>query len=183
MDPLQSLLCCFPGAEPTPLHPAEKQPLITAQPSRSEKQALVTTQPSPCSNDDAAIQFLLTLRTATTGGPELHAKLDEIVSTTGWTSSLAEGILHGVAKTLDEGAKMNAAMTEAVARATSLAEEFAREHPVWAALIASTTVVIALGVLADMAPVWVLRALGFVVKGPRGGELSLPVDIAQVVLS
>ncbi|KAF5701747.1 lincomycin-condensing protein [Fusarium globosum] len=62
-------------------------------------------------------------------------------------------------------------MAEAVKRATNTALEFAKEHPVYAGLIAAGTIV-AIGVLVEFELIWVLRALGFDEIGPRVGSFA-----------
>lgn len=159
MDCLSSFFVCLPtkAASPPPC----------AQPS---EKAVITQQPVPYS-DDAAAQFVETLRTAEKYGPELESRLNQIVSTNGWTENLAKAILNGIQKLLQDGEHMAAAMVEANKKALATAEEFAKEHPYYTALIAAGTL-IALGVLAFMAPGWVLEALGFAARGPRANSFA-----------
>ncbi|KAI5457507.1 hypothetical protein BGZ63DRAFT_457493 [Mariannaea sp. PMI_226] len=161
MDCLACLLQCFTSSHDVT---GEKHNLQT------NEKAVVSNQPVPY-QDDAARQFVEALRTADKCGTELEDRLNEIVSANGWTESLAEAILHGVETILKQGGLMAAAMKDATKKATALAKEFATEHPYYAALIAGGTL-IALGVLAVMAPAWILRALGFILKGPRSNSFA-----------
>lgn len=157
MDCLSSLFFCIPSQGDT-VHQHNAAP--------SEK-AIIANQPVPYS-DDAAAQFVETLRTAEKPGKELENRLKDIVSTNGWTENLAQSILHGLEKLLKDGAATSSAMTEAIEKATNTAEEFSKENPHYTVLIAAGTL-IALGVLIMLAP-WVLEALGFAANGPRLGK-------------
>ncbi|KAF7542605.1 hypothetical protein G7Z17_g11433 [Cylindrodendrum hubeiense] len=156
MDCVSSLLFCFPG-QGGPVQP-------NAEPN---EKAVITTQPVPYS-DDAAGQFIETLRTAEKPGKELERRLNQIVSANGWTENLAQSILRGLEKLVKDGASTSSAMAEAVEKATNTAKEFVKEHPYYTVLIAAGTI-IALGVLIMLAP-WVLEALGFGANGPRLGK-------------
>jgi hypothetical protein len=65
------------------------------------------------------------------------------------------------------GITVGEAMSTAVAKARAGAEEFVREHPIWAGVIVT---VIALGALYLLVP-WVIEALGFTEAGPLAGML------------
>ncbi|KAH9205772.1 hypothetical protein DL95DRAFT_397352 [Leptodontidium sp. 2 PMI_412] len=60
---------------------------------------------------------------------------------------------------------MGSTMKEAFDRASGVAEEFAREHPV---LVGVMVTLVALGILALVMP-WVIEALGFGALGPVEG--------------
>lgn len=160
MDCLEHILFCLTGKAQW-AHP----------PFDTNEKILVADQPTLYS-DDAAREFIETLRTAEHADKELEERLKSIVYANGWTERLAESILHGVEKLVLEGSKVAAAMKEAMDKATETALEFAKEHPYYTALIAAGTI-IALGVLVMMAP-WVLEALGFAARGPRVGKLRRP---------
>jgi gamma-glutamyltranspeptidase/glutathione hydrolase len=162
MNPLSSIFSCLAGKS------ASTQSLTIREINRNEK-PLVTTQPVPYS-DDAADQFVTILKTHEGTREELHRRLKQVVSSSGWTESLAEAIERKIETLLKEGAKMAKPMAEAVGKATSTAWEFAKEHPVYAGLIAAGTIV-AIGVLVEFDLIWVLRALGFDEIGPRLGML------------
>lgn len=155
MDHLQSVLFCCPSQDDAPQRAVEYH----------EKQEIITDQPVPYS-DDAADQFIEILRTAHKCGPELQDRLNQVVSTTGWSDKLAEQILKGITKVVEEGKKMDSAMSEAMEKAVALAQEFAIEHPYYTALIAAGTL-IAVAILAMMAPGWIMEALGFAMLDRR----------------
>lgn len=163
-------LGCLPCAGDTPEAPQSLiAEFVTEQPSRYSNELLINEKfagnsaaPMPYS-DDAAAQFIDTLRTANASGPELEARLKSIVSANGWTENLAEAIFRGVVKLITDGAKLAKAMDDAVGKAEHAAWEFAKEHPYY-------TAIIAIGVLALLAP-WVIDALGFGQLGPRAGML------------
>ncbi|KAH7259513.1 uncharacterized protein BKA55DRAFT_537206 [Fusarium redolens] len=162
MNPLNSILSCLTGqSAPT------QSPQVSQINTRS---TLITSQPVPYS-DDAASQFVSILQTHTGTKSQLHHRLKQVVSTTGWTSSLAEAIEHKIEKLLKDGAELAKPMAEAVKKATNTAWEFAKEHPVYAGLIAAGTIV-AIGVLVEFELIWVLRALGFDEVGPRLGSFA-----------
>jgi gamma-glutamyltranspeptidase/glutathione hydrolase len=162
MNPLSSIFSCFTGKS------ASTQSLTIREINRNEK-PLVITQPVPYS-DDAADQFVTILKTHEGTREELHRRLKQVVSSSGWTESLAKAIERKIEILLKEGAKMAKPMAEAVGKATSTAWEFAKEHPVYAGLIAAGTIV-AIGVLVEFDLIWVLRALGFDEIGPRLGMI------------
>ncbi|KAH7159099.1 hypothetical protein DER46DRAFT_577257 [Fusarium sp. MPI-SDFR-AT-0072] len=163
MNPLTSILCCITGQS------AAAQPSLQVSETNTRSK-LITSQPFPYS-DDAASQFVSILQTHTGTETELHHRLKRVVSTTGWTSSLAEAIERKIEKLLKDGAELAKPMAEAVKRATSTAWEFAKEHPVYAGLIAAGTI-IAIGVLVEFDLIWVVRALGFDEVGPRVGSFA-----------
>lgn len=95
----------------------------------------------------------------TTEDPSLIGnRLFEQIPTTAWTRALAESILHFLENAIRGGAKMAKAAADALARAAQEAYDFARNHPIYATILA-------LGVLRLLAP-WVLRLLGFGELGP-----------------
>lgn len=157
MDCLSSLLFCIPGQGDT----------VQQHNAAPSEKTIIANQPVPYS-DDAAGQFVETLRTAEKPDKELENRLKQIVSASGWTENLAQSILHGLEKLLKDGAATSSAMAEAIEKATNTAEEFAKADPYYTALIAAGTL-IALGVLIMLAP-WVLEALGFTANGPRLGK-------------
>lgn len=159
MPSIESLLCCLAGRSASaPIEPTE---------SITNEKAIITQQPVPYS-DNAADQFVDILQTHRGSRDELHRRLNQVVSANGWTESLAEAILQKMEKLIKEGAKMAQPMADAIKKATNTGLEFAKEHPVYTALIAAGTI-IAIGVLVIFDLAWVLNALGFAAKGPRLG--------------
>ncbi|KAI8660998.1 hypothetical protein NCS57_01078800 [Fusarium keratoplasticum] len=162
MHAIDSIFCCLVGrSASTPIEPTE---------AIINEKAVITQQPVPYS-DNAADQFVNILQTHSGSRDELHRRLNEVVSANGWTESLAEAILQKIEKLIKEGAKMAQPMTDAIKKATDTALEFAKEHPVYTALIAAGTI-IAIGVLVIFDLAWVLNALGFAAKGPRLGSFA-----------
>ncbi|KAJ9296065.1 hypothetical protein DTO271G3_5640 [Paecilomyces variotii] len=91
-------------------------------------------------------------------------ELDEIVRTEGWNSCVSEALLSSLINVLKAGASMGTAVKEAFDKATYEAMGFAREHPVYCA-------VIALGIMVILTP-WCLEALGFAELGPIEGTFA-----------
>ncbi|KAK2927780.1 IFI6/IFI27-like domain superfamily [Fusarium oxysporum f. sp. vasinfectum] len=152
MNPITSILSCLTGQTA----PTQPSPQISEINTNSK---LITAQPVPYS-DDAASQFVSILQTHTGTQTELHHRLN-----------LAEAIERKIEKLLKDGAQLAKPMAEAAKRATNTAWEFAKEHPVYAGLIAAGTI-IAIGVLVEFDLIWVLRALGFDEVGPRLGSFA-----------
>jgi gamma-glutamyltranspeptidase/glutathione hydrolase len=168
MNPITSIFTCLAGKTPS----SRPSPPICEM--KSNEKTLITSQPVPYS-DNAADQFVSILRTHEGSKEELNHRLKQVVSTNGWTESLAEAIEQKVEKLLKDGAELAKPMAEAVKKATETAWQFAKEHPVYAGLIAAGTI-IAIGVLVEFGLVWVLRALGFDSVGPRVGKLLFLCD-------
>ncbi|KAF5579743.1 lincomycin-condensing lmbA [Fusarium pseudocircinatum] len=164
MNPLTSILSCLTGQS------AASQPSLQVSEINPSAKAPIVSQPVPYS-DDAVSQFVTILQTHTGTQAQLHHRLKQVVSTTSWTSSLAEAIERKIENLLKDGAELAKPMAEAVKRATNTAWGFAKEHPVYAGLIAAGTI-IAIGVLVEFELVWVLRALGFDEVGPRIGSFA-----------
>ncbi|KAF5671162.1 lincomycin-condensing protein [Fusarium denticulatum] len=163
MNPFTSILSCLTGQSAA----SQPSPQVSEINTRSK---LITAQPVLYS-DDAASQFVTILQTHTGTQAQLHHRLKQVVSTTSWTSALAEAIEHKIENLVKDGAELAKPMAEAVKRATNTAWDFAKEHPVYAGLIAAGTI-IAIGVLVEFELVWVLRALGFDEIGPRVGSFA-----------
>ncbi|KAM0424443.1 hypothetical protein ACHAPT_010366 [Fusarium lateritium] len=163
MHAINSILSCLTGSSTstTSTVPAEN---IT------DEKTIIAHQPVPYS-DDAADQFVNILQTHKGSRDELHRRLNEVVSANGWTENLAEAVLRKMEKLVKEGAKVAKPMADAIKKATDTALEFAKEHPVYTALIAAGTI-IAIGVLVIFDLAWVLNALGFATKGPRLGSFA-----------
>ncbi|KAL9616328.1 MAG: hypothetical protein Q9160_008791 [Pyrenula sp. 1 TL-2023] len=115
----------------------------------------------PRTSDDIASSIITILLTAENPGEDLRARLDEEVHPYGWTENIAKAILRGLVNVLMKGAAMGQAMNDACDKAVNAAVEFAKEHPVYATIIA-------LGVLVLLMP-WVIEALGFGELGPIEG--------------
>ncbi|PWY65481.1 hypothetical protein BO83DRAFT_440303 [Aspergillus eucalypticola CBS 122712] len=94
----------------------------------------------------------------------IQKKIREQVDTNGWSESIAQAILHGLNDAIKAGAEMAGPAADALMKAKEAAVEFAKDHPVFATLLA-------LGVLAILAP-WVLKILGFGELGPIAGSFA-----------
>ena len=166
MDCLDSIIACVAGRN----QPAQ-------QPHYVNEKIIITSQPVPYA-DDAAAQFIETIRTAEFLGKGLEDRLATIIATNGWKENLAERILHGLEKLVKDGAKTASAMEEATKKVTNTALGLAKEHPYYTALVVAGTIV-AIGVLVLVAP-WVLEALGFAARGPRLGKSHASSHIQEV---
>ncbi|KAI9041433.1 interferon alpha-inducible IFI6/IFI27 family protein [Aspergillus affinis] len=145
MSIIHTLLPCFFSAR-------RKSTTATSYASNPSK------GPSPLANQATTILI-------TTEDPDLIRKqLSDLVTTTGWTESLAQSILHTLEDAIKGSAKMARPAADALARATHEAHDFAHDHPVY-------TTVLALGVLVILAP-WVLEVLGFAELGPLEGSFA-----------
>ncbi|KAI9730967.1 MAG: hypothetical protein M1818_008043 [Claussenomyces sp. TS43310] len=114
--------------------------------------------------DQAVVTNVLNaLRAAEKNGRELEQDLDDIVGECGW-EEIAAGLWSGLEALLREGAPMGQAMKDALDRAMDAAVGFAREHPVFCALLA-------LGILVVLVP-WAVEALGFGELGPIEGSFA-----------
>ncbi|GKU03602.1 lincomycin-condensing protein lmba [Fusarium langsethiae] len=164
MNPITSILTCLTGKG------LSSRPSPPIGEMKSNEKTLITLQPVPYS-DNAADQFVSILSTHEGSKEELHDRLKQVISTNGWTESLAVAIEHKIEKLIQDGAELAKPMAEAVKKATEIAWQFAKEHPVYAALIAAGTI-IAIAVLVEFDLIWVLRALGFDPIGPRLGSFA-----------
>lgn len=141
---LQYLLDCISGsfiAKPPPL-------------------ALPTDSRSPASMASDILTIILTADTPYT----LHKRLNEEISTESWSEDIATALLQGLENAIKTGAEMAKASLDALKQAENAAIGFAKEHPVYATLIA-------LGILAILLP-WTLEILGFGELGPIEGSFA-----------
>ena len=120
-------------------------------------------------DEEVALRFVQALCSSNKEERGVRAELHDIVNTSNFTESLAERILIGIIKVIQDGGKIGVAMRRAVTRSKETALKFAQKYPFYTALMAAGTL-IALGVLVIYAPVWVLEALGFAARGPRLGR-------------
>ncbi|KAL4896081.1 hypothetical protein BDV59DRAFT_127559 [Aspergillus ambiguus] len=95
---------------------------------------------------------------------EIHKSVNEVMRTTGWTENIAKALLSGLQDAIDKGAPMAKAATTALKRVREEAFEFAKDHPVYATILA-------IGVLALVMP-WVVESLGFGELGPIEGSFA-----------
>ncbi|PSN69063.1 hypothetical protein BS50DRAFT_572248 [Corynespora cassiicola Philippines] len=139
------------------------EPEIDASP---EKQGILV-RPEYRSSEAVAKDVIQAIIGAEKGGKDLQRTLDRIVGEYGWTEKVAEWTLAKLEAALKETSKLKPPLKEACNRAWEAAREiegFVQEHPVFCT-------VIALGVLALMAP-WAIEALGFGELGPIEGSFA-----------
>jgi hypothetical protein len=123
-----------------------------------------TREKRPQTTESLAKDILSTLYAADTNDEHLIQRLQDVVHETGWYEGLAAAVLTGLENALKAEAPMGRAMKDAYEKAKQVVEdvlEFAREHPVFCA-------VVALGILVILAP-WAIEALGFGELGPIEG--------------
>jgi hypothetical protein len=172
MDPCNAILDClglgrtthYDEIEEQPAHgfPHErKQSIQTAQSlgfPHEKKQHVQTTQ-------SLADDILSTLYAADANDEHLVLRLQEVVRETGWYESLVATVLNALEYAIKVGVPMvGQAMKDAYERAAQAAGDvwgFAKEHPVFCA-------VVALGILVILAP-WAIEVLGFGELGPIEG--------------
>lgn len=95
---------------------------------------------------------------------ELHKQINERISAESWSKEIATALLKGLENTIKAGTKMAKASSDALIQAKDAAIGFAKDHPVYATLIA-------LGILAILMP-WALEILGFGDLGPIEGSFA-----------
>lgn len=122
------------------------------------------TQTSPSRETREVASNVVTIILTSDTPYAIKKRLDESIRTAGWTESLALAILRGLENAIETGAQVAEAASKALARATSEAFEFSREHPIFVTILA-------LGVLAILTP-WVIEVLGFGELGPIEGSFA-----------
>jgi hypothetical protein len=123
-----------------------------------------THEKRPQTTESLAADILSTLYAADNNDEHLVKRLQDTVHETGWYDNLAAAVLDGLEKALKKKVSMGEAMEDAYEKATQLVEDiwkFAKEHPVFFA-------VVALGILVILAP-WAIEAMGFAEFGPVEG--------------
>jgi hypothetical protein len=100
---------------------------------------------------DIAREVIKTLYNADKNKSDLLKTLNNIVGEYGWVENIGVAILNGLESAINSGIEMGLAMNEGFNKATAASIGFAREHPVYCA-------VIALGILVIIAP-WVIEAI------------------------
>jgi hypothetical protein len=131
-----------------------------------EKQPFLdfTHEKRPQTTESLAADILSTLYAADNNDEHLVKRLQDTVHETGWYDNLAAAVLDGLEKALKKKVSMGEAMEDAYEKAMLLVEDiwkFAKEHPVFFA-------VVALGILVILAP-WAIEAMGFAEFGPVEG--------------
>ncbi|KAF1996205.1 hypothetical protein P154DRAFT_525775 [Amniculicola lignicola CBS 123094] len=138
--------------------------------SPNEKITPYTDEDKPRTAEDVASQLVHAIMTAQTHH-SLHESLSSTVSTSGWKDKFAEKVaqvtLQMLQKALKEADKLAPVVKDAYEKACNAAaqmEGLAKEHPVYAT-------VVAVGVLVVVAPA-VLEVLGFGELGPTAGSFA-----------
>jgi hypothetical protein len=123
-----------------------------------------THEKHPQTTESLAADILSTLYAADANDEHLIQRLQDVVHETGWYEGLAAAVLTGLENALKAEVPIGQAMKDAYEKATQIVAdvlEFAKEHPVFCA-------VVALGILVILAP-WAIEALGFGELGPIEG--------------
>ncbi|KIL66898.1 hypothetical protein M378DRAFT_74719 [Amanita muscaria Koide BX008] len=121
----------------------------------------------PQTTHSLAAEILSTLYAADTNDEHLVQSLQDVVRETGWYEDLAAAVLNGLESALKAAAPMGQAMKDAHDKAAQVVADiwgFAKEHPVFCA-------VVALGILVILAP-WAIEVLGFGELGPIEGTFA-----------
>lgn len=193
MDMFNSLLECIPcvAAPPKPTIQTansfniEKSHGYESLPE-NETPSLqpITKSSNPRTPEEAASQILTALLSAPKPGPTLDASIHSIIRThrpstaswNSWYASLAKAVFHNIESLLKEGrTRLSGAMADAFQKASDAVdttENFARDHPLWAAAVLA---IVVLGILVLLAP-YLLEALGFAELGPVEGEYFAGLD-------
>ena len=118
----------------------------------------------PQTTESIAADILSTLYSAQANDKHLVQRVQDAVHETGWTENLAAAVLNGLENAFRNETPMGQAMKDAYDKASQVVSDilkFAREHPVFCA-------VVAVGILVILAP-WAIEALGFSSFGPVEG--------------
>ena len=154
MDMLKTIAACFGSADPE-----------DSRPKPSEK-AQARAPNGVRSAQEISAEVVELLRTAEKNGPALQRRVRDVVGEQGWTENIARAIVAGLETVIKEGReKVGPALAEAVEKAEEAANAvftFSKDHPY---LVAGFATIVAIGVLALVAP-WVVEALGFGELGP-----------------
>jgi len=121
----------------------------------------------PQTTESLAADILSTLYAANTNDEQLKQSLQDSIHETGWYENLAVAVLTGLENAIKAETPMGQAMKDAYEIASHVVAdvlEFAKEHPVFCA-------VVALGILVILAP-WVIEVLGFGELGPIEGTFA-----------
>jgi len=158
MPPFNAILECLCMGHSVDYDVLEEQPALGFP--HEKKQHPRTTQ-------SLAADVLSILYTADTNDEHLVQLLQDVVRETGWYENLAVRVFNGLENALKAEAPMGQAMKDAYEKAAQVVAgvwEFAKEHPVFCA-------VVVLGILVILAP-WAIEALGFGELGPIEGTFA-----------
>ncbi|EED16190.1 conserved hypothetical protein [Talaromyces stipitatus ATCC 10500] len=126
------------------------------------------------SEEDIAEKVVHIISTTEKRGLALQAQIkDTLVSTEGWTESLAKAILVKLQQVIEKGqrSEMGAVLQEAVDSTSRVIDEifrFATDHPVAATVFCT---LVAIGILVAVSP-WLIEVLGFGELGPVEGSFA-----------
>lgn len=170
-DLLSAIFPCFPLRERSIQLPTSHS---NHQLNTSEKSSFLEAGVNPprLTCEEAATQIVNVLFETNRDSFSLMAHIDDIAAQAGgWSQWLADKIRQGMEAAIQAGKEMSAAMAVAYDKACEAAkvfEHFAEDHPLATAVFVT---VIAIGVLAILAP-YVIEFLGFGELGPIEGELA-----------
>ena len=129
-----------------------------------EERPLDEKKRDPQTTKSLAADILSTFYAADANDEHLIQRVQDVVHETGWYEELAAAVLTGLENALKAKAPMGQAMKDAHEKARQVIADvfgFAREHPVFCALVA-------LGIIVILAP-WAVEVLGFGELGPIEG--------------
>lgn len=176
-DLLSTIFPCFPLRERGIQLPTSDSP-HHHQLSTSEKSSFLQASADPphLTCEEAATRIVNVLFEANKDGVSVIARIDDIaIQAGGWSQWLADKIRQGMEAALRAGKEMSAAMAVAYDKACEAAkvfEHFTEDHPLATAVFVT---LIAIGVLAIMAP-YVIELLGFGELGPIEGRLAIQLS-------
>ena len=156
MDMFKALLSCFPS-------------LAVSSPGLSTSSRYYGNKQPSEKDEQLATDIFTILVTADKNDRTLRARVNNMVGATSWSETLAKCMLDKLEAAIKNSAAMGEAMKKCFDKASREAEQFIREHPVFAAAVAT---IVAIGILVLILP-WVVEALGFGELGPSGGQYPL----------
>lgn len=117
------------------------------------------------SAEDIAEEVVRIIATTEKQGTALQARLQDTVTTEGWTEEIAKAVLAKLQQIIEKGQNdIGATLRDAINLATRVVDDvfqLATDHPIAATVFCT---LVAIGVLVLIAP-WVIEALGFAELG------------------
>lgn len=170
---IQAIFPCLPIAK-RGIHLPEEEAQYKHISEKAAFKAYTLDKKTPMpTSDEVALAIVSVMLEADKAGSSLDANIQSLVRQAGgWSEYLAKKILSAMEDVLKAGKMMNSAMKEACDKACEAAkvfEGFAADHPYATAFFCT---VIAVGVLAVLAP-YALEILGFGVEGPIEGKCGI----------
>ncbi|KIL66900.1 hypothetical protein M378DRAFT_160444 [Amanita muscaria Koide BX008] len=165
MSPFNAILECLCMGRSANYGLSEEQPALGFP--HEKKQTTESLTEDSLSTESLAEDILSTLYTADTNDEHLAQRIQDLIHETEWYEDLAIVILNGLENALKASAPMGQAMKDAYEKAAQVVADiwgFAKEHPVFCALVA-------LGILVILLP-WAIEVLGFGELGPTEGSFA-----------